>query len=275
MEEYDFRNDRSSLNIDIDLKANAKVRPYQKGPQKMFGNGGAKSGVIVLPCGAGKSLVGVTAACTIKKPTLVLCTSTVSVEQWRGQFATWITITEDRIGKCVSASDCSSSDRSFCAEVTVSTYSMISHTGKRSKESQVLFDQIKNKEWGLLLLDEVYMEPADMFRKVIDVAKAHCKLGLTATLLREDDKIQDVNFLIGPKLYEANWLDLQKQNYLASVKCTEVWCPMTQELYQECFKLSSTMRARLCGMNPTKFQACQHLVRDHENRGHKIINNFY
>ena len=90
----------------------------------------------------------------------------------------------------------------------ISTYTMISREGKRSEESEKIFNMIKSTEWGLMILDEVQVMPANMFRQVIKTCKAHCKLGLTATLVREDEKIKDLNFLIGPKLYEANWLDL-------------------------------------------------------------------
>lgn len=85
----------------------------------------------------------------------------------------------------------------------------------------------------LLCISEVHTIPAKMFRRVLTIVQSHCKLGLTATLLREDDKIADLNFLIGPKLYEANWLELQKRGFIARVQCAEVWCPMTPEFYRE------------------------------------------
>jgi len=271
MEEYDFRNDMANKTIDLDLKPKAKIRPYQqKSLEKMFGNGRARSGVIVLPCGAGKSLVGVTAACTIKKPTLCLCTSSVSVEQWRHQFGLWSTMPKSQVGKFV-ASNSGSKDKSFYGGVTVTTYSMLSHSGRRAKESERMLEELKTKEWGLLLLDEVHVVPANVFRKVIGIIKAHCKLGLTATLLREDEKIGDINFLIGPKLYEANWLDLQRENYLATVQCAEVWCPMTKEFYREYLTSSPARRKLLYGMNPNKFRMCQFLVEYHEKRGDKVI----
>lgn len=113
------------------------------------------------------------------------------------------------------------------AAVVVATFNMIAFTGRRSVEAQAIMDIITGKEWGLLLLDEVHVVPAKMFRRVISQVKAHCRLGLTATLVREDDLISDLNFLIGPKLYEANWMDLTAQGYLANVQCVEVWCPMT------------------------------------------------
>ncbi|KAA8496129.1 TFIIH basal transcription factor complex helicase repB subunit [Porphyridium purpureum] len=267
MEEYDFRNDTVNKTLAMDLKPIAKVRPYQeKSLAKMFGNGRARSGVIVLPCGAGKSLVGVTAACTIKKPTLCLCTSSVSVEQWRHQFALWSTLPKDQIGRFTAGAK-----GNMLHPVTVTTYSMISHSGKRSAETTKLLDQLKAQEWGLILLDEVHVVPANVFRRVLGVVKAHCKLGLTATLLREDHKIGDINFLIGPKLYEANWLDLQRAGYLATVQCAEVWCPMTAEFYDQYLKVSSAKRKLLYAMNPNKFRMTQYLVRFHEARGDKII----
>lgn len=134
-----------------------------------------------------------------------------------------------------------------------------------------MLDELKNQEWGLLLLDEVHVVPANVFRRVIGVIKAHCKLGLTATLLREDEKIGDINFLIGPKLYEANWLDLQRDNYLATVQCAEVWCPMTREFYAEYLTVSPAKRKLLYAMNPNKFRMCEYLVRFHEARGDKVI----
>jgi DNA excision repair protein ERCC-3 len=98
LEEYDFRNDTVNANLEIDLKPTTTIRPYQeKSLSKMFGNGRARSGIIVLPCGAGKTLVGITAACTIKKSCLILCTSSVSVLQWKQQFLQWSTIQDRQI----------------------------------------------------------------------------------------------------------------------------------------------------------------------------------
>jgi len=114
-----------------------------------------------------------------------------------------------------------------------------------------------------------------MFKKVLDKCKAHCKLGLTATLVREDDKIANINFLIGPKLYEANWLDLQEQGFLARVQCIQVWCEMTPHFYKEYLQKIKENKYRtqmaLAINNPNKFLACQYLISMHESRGDKII----
>lgn len=156
--------------------------------------------------------------------------------------------------------------------VLVTTYTMISYNGKRSAESQAIMDQITGREWGLLLMDEVHVVPAKMFRRVVGSVKAHCRLGLTATLVREDDLISDLNFLIGPKLYEANWLDLTQKGYLANVQCVEVWCPMTGPFMREYFiQQEARLKQLLYVMNPNKLRAVDFLVRFHEARGDKII----
>jgi DNA excision repair protein ERCC-3 len=149
---------------------------------------------------------------------------------------------------------------------------MVSFSGKRSDKSQEIMDAICGREWGLLLMDEVHVVPAKMFRRVIGSVKAHCRLGLTATLVREDDLISDLNFLIGPKLYEANWMDLTAQGYLANVQCVEVWCPMTGPFMKEYLKSNNAkLKQLLYVMNPSKIRATEFLVRFHEERGDKII----
>ncbi|XP_072117177.1 general transcription and DNA repair factor IIH helicase/translocase subunit XPB isoform X2 [Mobula birostris] len=266
--EYDFRNDTVNPDVNIDLKPTAVLRPYQeKSLRKMFGNGRARSGVIVLPCGAGKSLVGVTAACTVRKRCLVLCTSAVSVEQWKSQFKMWSTIDDSQI--CRFTSD--AKDKPIGCSIAISTYSMLGHTTKRSWEAERVMEWLKSQEWGLMLLDEVHTIPAKMFRRVLTIVQAHCKLGLTATLVREDDKIVDLNFLIGPKLFEANWMELQNSGYIAKVQCAEVWCPMSPEFYREYVAIKTKKRMLLYVMNPNKFRACQFLIRFHERRSDKII----
>ncbi|XP_016456350.1 general transcription and DNA repair factor IIH helicase/translocase subunit XPB1-like [Nicotiana tabacum] len=273
LEEYDFRNDTVNPDLDMELKVNAQPRPYQeKSLSKMFGNGRARSGIIVLPCGAGKSLVGVSAATRIKKSCLCLATNAVSVDQWAYQFRLWSTIRDEQICRFTADSK-EQFRRDIAAGVVVTTYNMIAFGGKRSEESDKLIEEIRNREWGLLLLDEVHVVPAQMFRKVISLTKSHCKLGLTATLVREDERITDLNFLIGPKLYEANWSDLAKGGFIANVQCAEVWCPMTKEFFAEYLKQENQRkRQALYVMNPNKFRACEFLIRFHEQqRADKII----
>ncbi|KAI0383124.1 DNA repair helicase RAD25 [Hypomontagnella monticulosa] len=272
LEEYDFRNDDRNASLDIDLRPATQIRSYQeKSLSKMFGNGRAKSGIIVLPCGAGKTLVGITAACTIKKGTIVLCTSTMSANQWRNEFLKWSNINPDDITLFTSDHK---QKFSGTTGVIVTTYPMVTNSGKkRAYDSQKMMDFLTGREWGLMLLDEVHVVPANIFRKVSHSIKSHAKLGLTATLLREDDKISDLNFLIGPKLYEANWMELSEQGHIAKVQCAEVWCPMTAEFFDEFNrqKKNRGLQQNLYVMNPRKIQACQFLIEYHEKRGDKII----
>lgn len=270
LEEYDFRRDEVNPNLDIDLRPGTQIRPYQeKSLSKMFGNGRAKSGLIVLPCGAGKTLVGITAACTIKKGIIVLCTSSMSVVQWRQEFLKWSNINPDDI--VAFTSDSKGSVFTGSTGIIVTTYSMVTQSRARSYDAEKMMRFLTGREWGLMLLDEVHVVPANIFRKVTSSIKTHSKLGLTATLLREDDKISDLNFLIGPKLFEANWMELSKQGHIARVQCAEVWCPMPTEFYDEYLRAPSRKKNLLYIMNPRKFQACQYLINYHESRGDKII----
>ncbi|KAI9336567.1 P-loop containing nucleoside triphosphate hydrolase protein, partial [Obelidium mucronatum] len=271
MEEYDFRHDKDNPDLDINLSPKCQIRDYQeKCLSKMFGGGDgrARSGVIVLPTGAGKTLVGITAACTIKKSALVLCTNAISVEQWTKEFLKWSNIPESRICKFTSDSRVPFEGDSG---ILVTTYTMITHSGKRAWDTARMIEFIAGREWGLLILDEVHVVPANVFRRVLTTVATHSKLGLTATLVREDDKIADLNFLIGPKLYEADWQNLSNRGHIAKVEATEVWCPMTGDFYREYLKSPLRKRRLLCVMNPNKLMAAEYLIRTREAAGDKII----
>lgn len=271
-QEYDFHNDTVNPNLDIDLKPHAQIRYYQeKALSKMFSNSRARSGVIVLPCGAGKTLVGITAACGVKKSCIVLCNSTMSALQWRSEFLKWSNINPEDIAVLTSLEK---NVFPKSAGILVTTYHMLAASGKRAYDTDKALNFIKEREWGLLIADEVHIIPAAMFKKVTYAVASHCKLGLTATLLREDDKIGTLNFLVGPKLYEANWQELSQQGHIAKVQCAEVWCRMTPEFYKEWLETAganSPKKQLLAVLNPYKFQACQFLIDYHAKRGDKII----
>ena len=162
---------------------------------------------------------------------MVLCNSTVSVEQWYQQFKMWTDIPEDRLHKFTAGSKVlppwlthkDEHGRHTTAGVIISTYYMISYSQRRAAETAAVMNAIEDREWGLLLLDEVHQVPADRFLTcTTEKTRSRCKLGLTATLVREDGKIDVLNAQIGPKLFEANWLDLQQRGYIATVSCAEV-----------------------------------------------------
>merc|ERR1712013_934010 len=187
--------------------------------------------------------------------------------QWKQQFKMWSTADDSMI--CRFTSD--AKDKPMGCSVLVTTFNMITHTQRRSWEAEQTMKWIQEQEWGIMVLDEVHTIPAKMFRRVLTQVQSHTKLGLTATLVREDDKIADLNFLIGPKLYEANWLELQKEGFIANVQCAEVWCNMTPEFYREFLTMKSMKKLLLCVMNPNKFRATQFLIKYHEKRGDKTI----
>ncbi|EIJ89673.1 DNA excision repair protein ERCC-3 [Nematocida parisii] len=269
IEEYDFRTENTLPLLDIDLKPTTSIRTYQEfSLNKMFGNGRARSGIIVLPCGAGKTLVGIVALCTMKRSCLILCTTSVSVEQWKQQIKHFTNVKDEAIAILTSDTKEKFSGQ---AGIVVSTYTMVSYSGKRSYETQKIMDFLTNTEWGLIIFDEVHVVPANMFRRVVSTIISHCKLGLTATLVREDEKIEDLNFLIGPKLYEADWLNLSAQGHISKVCCTEVWCKMTGEFYKQYLVADIRKKRILATMNPTKIQMCEYIISKHEALGDKII----
>eukprot|EP00826_Nyctotherus_ovalis_P034536 TRINITY_DN2888_c0_g3_i5.p1 TRINITY_DN2888_c0_g3~~TRINITY_DN2888_c0_g3_i5.p1 ORF type:complete len:616 (-),score=205.73 TRINITY_DN2888_c0_g3_i5:609-2264(-) len=275
IEEYEFGNDKVLPDLMIDLSQSTQIRPYQEQSlSKMLSSGRARSGIIVLPCGAGKTLVGISAICTVKKPAIIFCNSTVAVEQWMEQIKLWTNAEEKGIKIVRFTAKGAGKDPMFKegeAGIIIGTYSMMSYNGKRSEGAQQMLSVMKNREWGLLLADEVQVVPAKGFRTIMSECRAHAKLGLTATLVREDNRIDELGYLIGPKLYEANWQQLQSQGYIAKVQCSEVWCQMTPEFYMKYLEVPGRRKESLYVANPNKYIACQYLITKHEGRGDKII----
>ena len=268
LEEYYFKNDKDLPTLEINPHFKQPTRGYQqKALNIMFNNERARSGIIVLPCGSGKTLVGILATCTIKKNTIILCNTGISVKQWYNEFENWSKLEKNNIARITSRKKDPLWEMDKEGGILITVYSMISYVGKRNPETQKIMDKIKNTEWGLMILDEVQVAPAEAFRKTLSIIKSHCKLGLTATLVREDDGIKDLHFLIGPKHYEANWLDLQRDGYLARVKCIQILCEMETKFYHEYLKNSdnSAKRRILYNLNPNKLFICKKLVEKYKN----------
>ncbi|CAD7934932.1 unnamed protein product [Amoebophrya sp. A120] len=277
LEEYEYKLDKKAPDLDISMKPSTHIREYQEiALSKMFTTSTrARSGIIVLPCGAGKTCVGITACSTIKKRTLVLTSTAMAVSQWQQQFLQFSTIKKDDIFQFTADHKTAIKDV-FEACVVISTYSMIGFSGRRGQDTRYIMNQIRAVEWGLLICDEVQVMPAKTFRQVALTVRSRCKLGLTATLVREDDLITDLQWLIGPKLYEANWHQLQDLGYLAKVQCVEVWCQMSERFYEEYLKKINERgkhaTARLLfTCNPIKLCLAEFLIRFHEKRGDKIL----
>ncbi|TRW45354.1 DNA repair helicase XPB [Georgenia yuyongxinii] len=185
------------------------LRPYQEEAVDTFWHGG--SGVVVLPCGAGKTIVGAGAMARSKTTTLILVTNTVSARQWREELLRRTSLTEDEIGEYSGA-------RKDVRPVTIATYQVL--TTKR-KGVYTHLELLDAHDWGLILYDEVHLLPAPIFRMTADL-QARRRLGLTATLVREDGREDEVFSLIGPKRYDAPWKDIEAQGYIAPAECIEV-----------------------------------------------------
>ncbi|MDT0167390.1 DEAD/DEAH box helicase [Actinotalea sp. AC32] len=185
------------------------LRPYQEQAVDNFFHGG--SGVVVLPCGAGKTLVGAGAMARSRTTTLILVTNTVSARQWRDELLRRTSLTEDEIGEYSGA-------RKEVRPVTIATYQVLTTKRKGVFPHLELLDA---RDWGLILYDEVHLLPAPVFRMTADL-QARRRLGLTATLVREDGREDEVFSLIGPKRFDAPWKDIEAQGYIAPAECVEV-----------------------------------------------------
>jgi DNA excision repair protein ERCC-3 len=185
------------------------MRPYQEEAVDSFWHGG--SGVVVLPCGAGKTIVGAAAMARAQATTLILVTNTVSARQWKDELVRRTSLTEDEIGEY-------SGTRKEIRPVTIATYQVMTTRRKGVYSHLELFDA---KDWGLVVYDEVHLLPAPIFRMTADL-QARRRIGLTATLIREDGREGDVFSLIGPKRYDAPWKDIEAQGWIAPADCVEV-----------------------------------------------------
>ncbi len=192
------------------------VRAYQRDAAEGFWAGG--SGVIVLPCGAGKTIVGMTAMAKAKATTLILVTNTVSARQWRRELIEHMSLREEDIGEY-------SGERKEIRPVTIATYQVLISKTKGEYRHLDVFDA---QDWGLIIYDEVHLLPAPVFRATADI-QSRRRLGLTATLLREDGRERDVFSLIGPKRYDAPWKDIEAQGWIAPASCIEVRVTLTDD----------------------------------------------
>ena len=193
-----------------------QLRDYQQYATEAFWSGG--SGVIVLPCGAGKTIVGAAAMAKAESTTLILVTNTVAGRQWRDELLRRTTLTENEIGEY-------SGEKKEIKPITIATYQVVTRKTKGEYRALELFD---SRDWGLIIYDEVHLLPAPVFRMTSDL-QSRRRLGLTATLVREDGREGDVFSLIGPKRYDAPWKELEMAGYIATAECIEVRVDMDAE----------------------------------------------
>jgi DNA excision repair protein ERCC-3 len=239
-----------------------QIRDYQREAADVFHAGGdvrGGSGVIVLPCGAGKTVVGITAMCLLQKNTLVLTTSVTAVKQWRREITERTTLTEDEVKEYTG-------DVKEIGPVTVATYQILTYRPDKTEEFPHfgLFDK---RDWGLIVYDEVHLLPAPVFR-VTATIQARRRLGLTATLIREDGREGDVFSLIGPKKYDVPWRELETKGWIASASCTEIRVALPDDANRMAYAVADhRAKYRIASENEAKDDVVEELLaRYHDQR---------
>ena len=235
-----------------------QLRDYQEMAAESFWEGG--SGVVVLPCGAGKTMVGAASMAKAKATTLILVTNTVAGRQWKDELVRRTSLTEEEIGEY-------SGEKKEIRPVTIATYQVVTRKSKGEYRALELFD---SRDWGLIIYDEVHLLPAPVFRMTSDL-QSRRRLGLTATLVREDGREGDVFSLIGPKRYDAPWKDIEAQGWIAPADCTEVRVQLTEAERMVYATAEQSDKYRLAATTPTKTKVVRKIMEMHPDEPTLII----
>ncbi|MBK8470302.1 MAG: DEAD/DEAH box helicase [Actinomycetales bacterium] len=238
-----------------------EMRPYQRQAVEGFWHGG--SGVVVLPCGAGKTIVGAAAMAAAQATTLILVTNTVAARQWKDELLRRTSLTEQEIGEY-------SGTRKEIRPVTIATYQVLAVRRQGVYSHLELLDA---RDWGLVVYDEVHLLPAPIFRMTADL-QARRRLGLTATLVREDGREGDVFSLIGPKRFDAPWKDIEAQGWIAPADCVEVRVTLTESERMAYAVAEPDERYRLASCTPAKDRVVEQLVERHTGEPTLVIGQY-
>ncbi len=243
------------------------LRKYQLEAVDSFYAGGSAaggSGVVVLPCGAGKTVVGMGVLEKLDTNTLVITTSTVASRQWRDELLDKTDLDGEDVGEY-------SAERKEIKPITIATYQIITYRPRKSDEDVFPhFSLFNERNWGLIIYDEVHMLPAPVFRVTAEL-QARRRLGLTATLVREDGKERDVFSLIGPKKYDAPWKELEEQGWIAEAVCNEIRLKMDDELRLQYALAADRNKHRIAAENPRKYDITRRIVEYHRKKGDRIL----
>ena len=247
---------------DIALKEDGwKIRPYQELAAEGFWHGG--SGVVVLPCGAVKTIVGAAAMAHAKATTLILVTNTVAARQWREELLKRTTLNEDEIGEYSGA-------KKEIRPVTIATYQVMT---KKKDGVYAHLDLFDTHDWGLIIYDEVHLLPAPIFRFTADI-QSRRRLGLTATLVREDGMEGEVFSLIGPKRFDVPWKEIESQGYIAPAQCVEVRVNLSETERLSYATAEPEERYRFCATTRTKRNVVESLVAHHAGEQILVIGQY-
>ena len=238
-----------------------ELRTYQREAADSFWHGG--SGVVVLPCGAGKTIVGLAAMAHAQATTLILVTNTVAARQWKEELVKRTSLTEDEIGEY-------SGSTKQIRPVTIATYQVMT---TRRKGVYTHLELLDAKDWGLVIYDEVHLLPAPIFRMTADL-QARRRIGLTATLIREDGREGDVFSLIGPKRYDAPWKDIEAQGWIAPADCVEVRVTLPEGERFAYATAEPNERYRLAACTGVKTTLVEQLVNKHAGEPTLVIGQY-
>ncbi|GHJ59027.1 helicase [Nocardioides sp. OK12] len=259
-EDYAGYVDGEAHPIELD-ESGWTLRDYQRDAAESFWHGG--SGVVVLPCGAGKTLVGASAMAHAKATTLILVTNTVSARQWKDELVRRTSLTEDEIGEYSGAVK-------EVRPVTIATYQVLTMKRKGVYPHLELLDA---RDWGLIVYDEVHLLPAPIFRMTADL-QARRRIGLTATLVREDGREGDVFSLIGPKRYDAPWKDIESQGWIAPADCVEVRVTLPDSERLVYATSEPEERYRIASCTHRKTEVVRELVERHGDQPTLVIGQY-
>jgi len=235
------------------------LRPYQEEAVDAFYMGGSErggSGVIVLPCGSGKTVIGIGIMAKCSSMTLILATNITALRQWKQELLDKTALRDEDIAEY-------SGERKDIHPVTIATYNILTYR-KTKRGGFPHFELLNREDWGLIIYDEVHLLPAPVFRYTADI-QAKRRLGLTATLVREDGRETDVFSLIGPKKFDIPWKDLEKQGWIAVAKCTEIRVPLPDNIRIEYATAGIRKRYRIASENPFKIEVVERLIHRHRN----------
>ncbi|MBP3961134.1 DNA repair helicase XPB [Paenibacillus lignilyticus] len=270
----DLAGYRHGEALDVEIREKAvsgksfQLRDYQERAVNLFyreGQADGGSGVLVLPCGAGKTIIGIAALARLHCDTLILTSNVTSVNQWKAELIDKTTLTDQEIGTYAAAAK-------EVRPVTIATYQILTSRRRKGDEysNMRLFGE---RNWGLIIYDEVHLLPAPVFRMTADL-QATRRLGLTATLVREDGHEEDVFSLIGPKRFDLPWKTLESRQWIASLACTEIRLPLAHEEVERYVAATEKEKVRIAGENKAKIKVVRELLQFHEGKPALVIGQY-
>jgi len=271
---HDIAGYKEGKKLEIDLRKKTLsdkdfvLRKYQKMASDAFYHSGTEyggHGTVILPCGAGKTIIGLDVMSKVRSYTLILTTSVAAAHQWINEILDKTYLTRDEVGEYTG-------DKKEIKPVTVCTYQILVYR-RRKEEAFPHFEVFQAHDWGLIIYDEVHLLPAPVF-KVTSEIQSKRRLGLTATLVREDNKQKDVFCLIGPKKYDTPWKVLEKQGWIAEAKCSEIKLPLDEDDLMEYLISDLKAKFNIAAQNPLKLEAVKNLLYKHKGQLILVIGHF-